>query len=109
VIYVGGTAVGLAGRVISGDGGEAGMIEFTLSDVKMRDAEFEMEGPFDLRVQDQLFGPCSVENYRRLRPGYTYDRVVLRGEFKKQMRSVPAADEDSKATAKGNREAGSAE
>jgi len=96
VIYVRGTAVGLAGRAVSGDGGEEGMREFTLSDVRMGDDEFPMEGPFDLRVQDQLFGPCSVKNYRRLRPGYTYDRVVLHGEFKKQMRVVPEGVEDKK-------------
>lgn len=85
VIYSQSNPVGVAKRAVAGPGGEKGVREFTLNDVTMIEDDFEMEGPFDLRIRDQLFGPCGITNYRRLRPGFTYDRVVLRGRFKRQV------------------------
>jgi hypothetical protein len=85
VIYSGATPVGMARRAVAGPSGEEDVRQFTLDDVTMVEDDFEMDGPFDLRIRDQLFGPCTISNYRRLRPGFTYDRVVLQGRFKRQV------------------------
>ena len=85
VIYSGRNPVGMARRATVGQADEEGEQEFTLNDVSMVERDFGMEGPFDVRIRDQLFGPCTIANYRRLRPGFTYDRVVFQGRFKRQV------------------------
>jgi len=100
VIYQGGNAVGRATRALTQavDGEDMQLI--TLNDVSMVEKEFSMEGPFDVRVRDQLFGPCTVTNFKRLRPGYTYDRVLLEGSFKRQVRVEESKDKGQESQAK---------
>ena len=93
VIYQKERAVGVAATAGVNASDTVNLRLFTLGDVKMIEDEFDLEGPFELRIGNQLFGPCSVENFRRLRPGYTYDRVLFKGPFKKQLR-MDAAEKD---------------
>lgn len=56
------------------DGGS----EITLNDVQMVDTvEFEISGPFRVTIDDKKFTACSPTNFRNLRPGAAYDRVVF--------------------------------
>ncbi len=58
-----------------------GSSEITLHDVQMVDTvAFEIGGPFRLTVDQRKFGGCMPVNFRSLRPGAAYDRVVLRTE-----------------------------
>lgn len=95
VVYQKERAVGVAGSAAVNASDVEDLRLFTLGSVKMIDDEFDLEGPFDLRIGIQLFGPCSVENFRRLRPGYTYDRVLFKGPFKKQLRIESSEPTDS--------------
>jgi|GEM_PF-2325836 len=86
VIYQGIKAIGRATRALTQAADKEDLQLITLNDVSMVEEEFEMEGPFEVRIRDQLFGPCSVTNFKRLRPGYTYDRLLFEGVFKRQVR-----------------------
>ena len=86
VIYQGGSPIGRATRALTQAGEKEDLQLITLNDVSMVENEFEMEGPFEVRIRDQLFGPCVVTNFKRLRPGYTYDRIVFEGVFKRQVK-----------------------
>lgn len=71
------------GRLGSLDPRESGGTEITVNDVQMGDAvEFEIGGPFKLAVEDKKFTECAPVNFRNLRPGATYDRVVFHTERK---------------------------
>lgn len=52
--------------------------EITLHDVHMlEDVEFVISGPFRLTVQDDRYDKCVPVNFRNLRPGCDYDRVIF--------------------------------
>ena len=64
------------------DGGS----EITLNDVQMVDTvAFEISGPFGVTIDERKFGGCAPVNFRNLRPGATYDRVVFRTSEKPGM------------------------
>ena len=57
------------------DGGS----EITLNDVQMVDTvSFEIGGPFRVEIDERRFGGCMPVNFRNLRPGATYDRVIFK-------------------------------
>ena len=65
-----------------GDGGS----ELTLHDVHMaEEPEFEIGGPFRIKIEDKKFDECMPTNFRNLRPGCDYDRVIFRTEKKPRL------------------------
>jgi len=53
--------------------------EITLNDVQMVDTvAFEIAGPFRVDIDERRFAGCLLANFRNLRPGAAYDRVVFR-------------------------------
>ncbi len=68
----------LGGIVPSGEQGA----EVTLYDVRMAGLEFEPAGPFRLVIEDKKFDRCRPVNFRNLRPGMDYERVILVTEEK---------------------------
>jgi hypothetical protein len=75
---------GKIGSVMPGQ--EAGA-EITLHDVHiLGEAAFEVGGPFRLAIQDDRYDNCLPVNYRNLRPGCDYDRVVFRTADRPKLR-----------------------
>ncbi len=71
---------GKLGSVMPSDDGSS---EITLHDVQMVDTvKFEIGGPFRVTVEERKFGGCMPVNFRNLRPGAAYERVVFRTEEK---------------------------
>ena len=67
-----------------------------VADVTMLDEPFELQGPFGLLVERQFYGELKPTNYARLRPGYSYDRLVLQGRFLQSIRERPDAANSKK-------------
>ena len=75
---------------------EGDSTEITLHDVQMIDSvDFDIEGPFGIKVEDKRYDNCKLSNFRRLRPGCTYDRVIFTTESKPKLErtSPPESDE----------------
>ncbi len=70
--------------------------EITLHDVQMIDSiEFNIEGPFRVTIEDKRYDDCKPVNFRRLRPGCVYDRVILTTDSKpKIQRMAPPESEE---------------
>ena len=67
---------GKLGAVLPLDDGGS---EITLNDVQMVDTvKFTISGPLRVTLDERKFGGCMPVNFRNLRPGATYDRVVFR-------------------------------
>ncbi len=65
---------------------DEGGSEITLNDVQMADTvKFEIGGPFRVTIDDKKFAACLPVNFRNLRPGAAYDRVVFRTGEKPRM------------------------
>lgn len=57
--------------------------EVTLHDVHMNDTiMFEVGGPFTVRAGEQRYRDCMPTNFKNIRPGYDYDRVVFSTDTK---------------------------
>ena len=64
--------------------------EITLHDVQMVDSiEFNIEGPFRVTIEDKRFDNCKPVNFRRLRPGCAYDRVIFTTDSKPKLERTP--------------------
>jgi hypothetical protein len=64
--------------------------EVTVHDVHMlAEAVFEPGGPFRLEVQDNRFDKCQPVNFRNLRPGSDYDRVIFKTDTRPRLRATP--------------------
>lgn len=74
---------GKLGAVMALDDGGS---EITLNDVQMVDTvEFTVSGPFGVTLDERKFTNCLPVNFRNLRPGAAYDRVVFRTSEKPRM------------------------
>jgi hypothetical protein len=61
---------------------EAGT-EITLYDVKIVEGiGFDIQGPFRVTVEEKRFEKCFPVNFRSLRPGADYERVIFETERK---------------------------
>lgn len=57
--------------------------QITLHDVHIADGvEFEIGGPFRVTIDEKRFEKCAPVNFRNLRPGCDYDRVIFKTEQK---------------------------
>jgi len=60
--------------------------EITLNDVHMaEDDRFAIGGPFRIKIEEKKFDGCSPTNFRNLRPGCDYDRVIFRTKKKPRL------------------------
>ena len=60
--------------------------QITLHDVSMVEGvDFQISGPFRLKVEDKRFDKCKPVNFRNLRPGCDYDRVVFETDQKPKL------------------------
>ena len=60
---------------------ESGGAEITLNDVHLAPGlEFEVAGPFRVVVDEKKFDQCLPVNFRNIRPGCDYDRVIFKTE-----------------------------
>ena len=65
--------------------GESGS-EITLYDVQIAEgAGFEIGGPFRITVEDKRFDQCRPVNFRNLRPGSDYERVIFETDQKPRL------------------------
>ena len=65
--------------------GEEGF-EITLNDVHLgEEINFKIAGPFRIRIEDKKFDDCTPTNFRNLRPGCDYDRVIFRTDKKPRL------------------------
>ncbi|HUU26978.1 MAG TPA: hypothetical protein VM123_04130 [archaeon] len=61
--------------------------QLTLNDVHMAEGvEFEISGPFRVTVEEKRFEKCTPVNFRNLRPGCDYDRVIFETDLKPRLR-----------------------
>ena len=74
------------GKLASVMPGQSVGTEITLNDVHIADGvEFEISGPFQITVENKRFEKCSPVNFRNLRPGCDYDRVIFNTEQKPKL------------------------
>ncbi|MBN2287749.1 MAG: hypothetical protein JXQ83_00355 [Candidatus Glassbacteria bacterium] len=67
--------------------------EITLHDVQMVDGlEFAIDGPFRVTIEDKRYDDCKPVNFRRLRPGCTYDRVIFTTDSKPRQERISPPD-----------------
>lgn len=60
--------------------------EITLNDVHIAEGvEFEIGGPFRITAEEKRFENCMPVNFRNLRPGCDYDRVIFKTEQKPKL------------------------
>ena len=65
---------------------EAQGAEITLNDVHIADGlEFEISGPFRIDAEQKRFENCTPVNFRNLRPGCDYDRVIFKTQQKPKL------------------------
>lgn len=61
--------------------------EITLHDVRIIDSiSFEISGPFRLEIEDKSYDQCRPVNFRALRPGSDYERVIFRTDKKPRIK-----------------------
>jgi hypothetical protein len=76
--------------------------EITLNDVKIVDGvEFEISGPFRLVMEENRFDKCVPVNFRSLRPGCDYERVIFRTGQKPRIIRKPSPQNDQSPPAEG--------
>ena len=51
--------------------------EITVNDVTMAEKDFNIAGPFKLEMEEKFYKNCAPSNFKNLRPGFSYDRVIF--------------------------------